>query len=128
LHRARNFYAISQLLELLASRLAQVIDLARIGRDQLAQVIEFLGIAQIFRNHDLMDSLFNGSWFDFEFGPAGNSEPGESDSPELRASMSETCGKLRSSSIGQFLMWEHRRIIALLLDFLRGSSTADTED
>jgi hypothetical protein len=34
--------------------------------------------------------------------------------------------KIALSSIGQFSLREHRWIIALLLDFLRGSRTADT--
>jgi hypothetical protein len=48
-----------QLLELCRRRLAQVIDLARIGRNERMQSIEFLGTPQLFSEHDLADLFFN---------------------------------------------------------------------
>jgi len=64
------------LLELLGRRLVQVIDLSRIGRDKGIEGIEFLGIAQLFRKHDLADLFGNGheglkKAFDVGARPAG---------------------------------------------------------
>jgi hypothetical protein len=45
--------------ELRGRRLVQVIDLARIGRDESVQSVKFLGIAQLFQKHDLADLFGN---------------------------------------------------------------------
>jgi hypothetical protein len=38
----------------------QIVDFERLQRDESMQGIEFLGIAQLFREHDLADLFFNG--------------------------------------------------------------------
>jgi hypothetical protein len=59
-----HFFA-SELLH----RLAQVINLARIGRNEAIQGIEFLGIAQLFGKHDLADLLCNVTIIRFRSNP-----------------------------------------------------------
>lgn len=60
LHRLADGDAILQSLKLGRRRLVQVIDLGAISRDKGMQRIEFFGIAQLFRAHDLADLLGNG--------------------------------------------------------------------
>src|SRR5258708_22691795 len=55
-----NCEAILQLLELCRRGLVQIIDLACVGRNEGMQLFEFLGVRQLFREHDLANLIFNG--------------------------------------------------------------------